>query len=366
MINKLSTILKQRLNKRSVDEFMTRVHKSGLICDHDKFKEHNLEVIGRNNKYRKYFHLIWRLLHNIHFTLCFINLVQGNKDSPRYYMDVHHSKYMGGIKHFIYPIAMFMSLISVVFIKVFNFNNNNTYYWLKVFEILKRYEILRSLGIWNNKDMATILNIIRLGVLVIPYLICSMLILMFMYSFFLIINIYEFPDILIYGFPSVLIYLLYGYSILNIGSNCVLCLFTVCGYSQIKLKAINKMIINLTKNSLIINRKINQLIEEHNSICIQIYKFNSFWKNLIQAILYLVFPLTLLLLHQSLFGKFGNISMPLLLLMCFLVCFGTTICFAYYLSNISKESIKSFNLLIKLKLNVKNLSRNQSIKVNFV
>ena len=368
MINKFGLYIKQRqLNSKSViKKLITNIYRSGLICDQDKFSQHNLEVTGRNYKYRKYFHLFWRLFHTFHITIALISYIKGNKDSPRYFMDAVQSKYYGGIKPFIYSIAIFLILIAVEIIKVFNFSDNNTYYWLKIFEKLKRYEILGSLRMWNQKEMQSLLYKIKFCVFVIPYITHLVMDLMFMFSLILVINVFNFPDIIIYGFPTVIIYVLHGYSVTNVGLNAGLCMFIVAQYSRIKFEAINKMTTNLAKNSFVINTKINQLIEEHNSICTQIWKYNIFWKKLIQGILFLMFPLNLLLLHQILFGKFGNHIMLLILLLTFLLCFGMVFYFAFFLSFITKESTKSFKLLIKLKVNIKNLTLNQSFKVYFL
>ena len=350
-----------QIKRTAIKDFVKSVHKCGLICDQNRFSDYSLQV-SKGNAFRKYFHLFWRLFHTFHYILILNNFINGNIDSPKHYLDIW-SKYMGGLKQFIYPISLFLSVISIQIIRIFNFSDNNAYYWLKVLEKLRRYEFLGSLGIWNT-NLRPVLIKTKYLALLIPYITGLSLFMMFLVSSVLMIKTYSFADLIIYGIPSVILYLIYGYSIVNITFHSVLCLFIICEYSRIKLKNVNKMTENLINKTFVNIKNVNQLIEEHNNICTQITKFNKFWKNFIQGILCLIFPMQLLVLHQLLFGKFETILFRLLFLLLFLLGFGLTSYFIFFFSLITKETNKSYKLLHRFKFK-NHLRLNQSIKVSF-
>ena len=367
MVLNFRQIVRQLVEMHSINDFVINIQKCGLICDRNKFIEHHLQVIDKKLKFRKYFHLLWRIAHTLQYIMSFISFIKGNKDSPRWYFDVVQSRYMGGFKQFIYPIGIFLPLISVIIIKIFNFSPDNTYTWLKIFKKLQRYETLGHLGMWNKREMLPLIFKIKISLKLIPYITVLIMLFQFLFSLILMVSVYNLVDFILYGIPSMIIYQSLGYSILYVTLHCVLCLFTVCEYCRLKFKSVNKMTEHLAKNCIgNTSKKLNQLLEEHNSICDQIVAYNKFWKNVLQGLIYPVLPLDLLVLHQLLFGKFENIFLPYLLLLVFLLSFGLLFSIIFLISLINKESNKSHKLLLKLKYRLKILKISENIKVSLI
>ena len=71
--------------------------------------------------------------------------------------------------------------------------------------------------------------------------------------------------------------------------------YIICYYFYLRLNLLNKEIFQITNNNNIwINRlKFKQILSEHNTICLQINKFNKFWKKYYFYLIFTIMPINL-------------------------------------------------------------------------
>ena len=132
----------------------------------------------------------------------------------------------------------------------------------------------------------------------------------------------------------------------------------VCHYCSVDLKVFNNTLKKLNSKLFISNSDIDFIIQKHNTICLNIFKFNKFWRQFIFIWFYTATPITQLTLHQLFFVELDNIFVKLLFLFLSLMvtAFGLTILImtasVNYQSNISYKLLNKY-LLTNSKIKIK-------------
>jgi hypothetical protein len=111
-------------------------------------------------------------------------------------------------------------------------------------------------------------------------------------------------------------------------------------------------------------KTIDQLIKDHNSICLDIKLYNKFWQKYYFSLTYTLIPINLLTLQLILFEKH---ILPLFcgLILSFFVTFVSHLTINIIIASINSEASKSYKSLLEMYLKTNSLlNTKRKIKVN--
>jgi hypothetical protein len=143
--------------------------------------------------------------------------------------------------------------------------------------------------------------------------------------------------------------------------------FIVCFYCKTIFKSFNysiKQLFDGKGKAFLKYKTIDQLVKDHNSICLDIKLYNKFWQKYYFSLTYTLIPIDLLLLQVILFEEH---ILPLLLAIIsfFLVTIGSHLMFNLMTASINSEASKSFKVLLQMYLKINSLlNTKRKIKVN--
>jgi hypothetical protein len=169
---------------------------------------------------------------------------------------------------------------------------------------------------------------------------------------------------IIYGILSALKSFGFFYFGTTIISYSLLYYFIVCYYCKIRFKSFNNKLKRITKLVIFFrHKKFLDLVEEHNSICCDIFMHNDFWRKYSFTIIYTIIPCSLMNL-QHLFFENINIGIRGLLLVFAIGALFSLFELNLLMASINREAQKSYTFLLKVLLDVKsNMKLSIRIKV---
>jgi len=174
-------------------------------------------------------------------------------------------------------------------------------------------------------------------------------------SVILVIASHDLIEIFKYGIPGILVYFSMGFPILFILSYSFLYYYIVCYYCRMRFRILNNFLVLKSANKMFIKYKlIDELFQEHNSICNKIVFYNKFWKHYFFAINYALIPFNLLLMQQIIFEK-TNLSIFMTLFSVLCGSLGSHLMLNSIIASSNKESSKSYKSLHNLFLNFINV-----------
>jgi len=302
--------------------------------------------------------IVFLLLNIIRSAICFI--ISKNERLPLYYFDF--LQYFNGITKFYYANSILCSILTLRIIHILNNSDLNDYKWLKIIEVLKGFESFNSIG-FNDKNLIKRyvhkIKSLKLLISILVQLSLSFMILLIITT--LVIN-FNYSDLIKYGLITAINYFIW-FHINAVGNiEVFLYYFIVCYYFKLRLKSFNKCLLSDKTEKVFLKFKaIDQLIEDHNRICLDIKTYNRFWKKYYFAFIYTLFPANLLILQLILFEKIS------FTVFCILFCFGlgtifSQLIFNFMTASITTETSKSYKALQKFYLHM-NYSMNISRKV---
>jgi hypothetical protein len=233
-----------------------------------------------------------------------LSLVIKNKRVPQYYFDL--IQYFGEYPEFYYLCAIFVSIFSFRILHIFNHSNSNDYLWFKILRVLNDSQSLDSLKIYNKNEIQKYVQKIKTFKFILNLCLYSALIFSFLTTLALILLYFDYSDLIKFGLLSAFVYLINSYFWISICGFSFFYYFIVCFYCRTIFKSFNNSIKQLFDGkgkTFLKYNIIDQLIKDHNSICLNIKLYNKFWQKYYFALAYTIIPINLLLLQLILFEE---------------------------------------------------------------
>jgi hypothetical protein len=302
----------------------------------------------------------------IYFFICVIRfaiLSIISKNRSVYYLDI--IQYLGEFPEFYYLCVVFASILCIGILHIFNHSNSNDYEWLNIIKVLNGSQSLDLLKIYNKNELQKYIQKIRTFKFFLNLFFYSLLALDFLTTLAVLFLSFNYSDLVKFGLLSAFIILINCYFWISVIGFSFLYYFIVCLYCKTIFKSFNNSIKQLFDGKTFLKYKtIDQLIKDHNSICLDIKLYNKFWQKYYFSLTYTLIPINLIFLQLILFED--KILLLLLILISF---FLGTICshlmFNLMTASINSEALKSFNTLLEMYFKTNSLlNTNRKIKVN--
>jgi hypothetical protein len=177
-------------------------------------------------------------------------------------------RYFGEFPEFYLLCAIFVSILLFRILHIFNHSNCNEYEWLNFIKVLNGSQSLDSLKINNKNEIQKYARKIKTFKFCLTF--CVYLILFFNYW-----------DLIRFGLLCAFIYLINCYFWMSVIGFSFFYYFNVCYYCKTILESFNNSIKQLfaEKGKEFLKYKtIDQLMNDHNSICLDIKINNKFWQ----------------------------------------------------------------------------------------
>jgi hypothetical protein len=144
--------------------------------------------------------------------------------------------------------------------------------------------------------------------------------------------------------------------------------FIVCFYCKTIFKSFNnsvKLLFDGKGKTFLKYKTIDQLMKDHNSICLDIKLYNKFWQKYYFSLIYTLIPMNLVLLQLILFEE-QILAMFLGMLSFFMGTIISHLMFNLMTASINSEASKSYKSLLELYLKTNSLlNMRRKLKVNF-
>jgi hypothetical protein len=302
----------------------------------------------------------------IYFFICVIRfaiLSIISKNRSVYYLDI--IQYLGEFPEFYYLCVVFASILCIRILHIFNHSNSNDYEWLNIIKVLNGSQSLDSLKIYNKNELQKYIQKIITFKFFLNFFFYSLLVFDFFSTLAVLFLFFNYSDLIKFGLLSAFINLINSYFWVSVIGFSFLYYFIVCLYCKTIFKSFNNSIKQLFDGKTFLKYKtIDQLMKDHNSICLDIKLYNKFWQKYYFSLTYTLIPINLIFLQLILFED--KILLLLLILISF---FLGTICshlmFNLMTASINSEALKSFNALLEMYFKTNSLlNTNRKIKVN--
>ena len=229
---------------------------------------------------------------------------------------------------------------------VYIINTGHNYEWFIIIRALSGLDKWARLGLYDRNIINEFVGKIAKIKQIAKYFLKCIYILVFFYIITVIILLMSVTEILLYGLLSGVLYLHMVYSVYQTTVYCFLYYYIICRFSQICVKQFNSRMRSLVLNKCFMNRKmLIKLLREHNTICNDLHKYNSFWKDYYFCVVYSIIPICLIYSHMILFQKisslFGFIAM-ILVDITFLL---TLLSINLITASINSETLKTYRIL---------------------
>jgi len=306
----------------------------------------------------------------IYFFICIIRygillMIINNKRVPQYYFDL--IQYFGEYPEFYYLGAIFFSIFCFRILYIFNHSNSNDYLWFKILRVLNGSQSLDSLKIYNKNEIQKYVQKIK----TFKFILNLFLYLVFSFSFFttlaLLFLFFNYLDFIKFGLLSTFIFLINSYFWTSVVGFSFLYYFIVCFYCKTIFKSFNNSIQQLFEGkgkAFLKYKTIDQLIKDHNSICLDIKLYNKFWQKYYFSLIYTLIPINLMALQLLLFE---NQILPLFFatISFFVGTIASHLMFNLMTASINSEASKSYNSFLEMYLKTNSLlNTKRKIKVN--
>jgi hypothetical protein len=305
----------------------------------------------------------------IHFFVCIIRYgilsIIFKKRISVYYFDLF--QYFGEFPEFYYIALIFGSFLCFRILHIFNHSNSNDYEWLNVIKVLNGSQSFDSLKIYNKDEIQKYVRKIKSFKFFLTLSFYSTLSFDFFTSLAVLYLFFNYSDLIIFGILSAFIYLMNCYFWMSVNGFSFFYYFIICFYCKIIFKSFNNSIKQLFdgKGKTFLKYKtIDQLIKDHNSICLDIKLYNKFWQKYYFSLTYTLIPINLLILQLILFEDH---ILPLFfsLISCFFGSFMSHLMFNLMTASINSEASKSYKSLLELYLKTNSLlNTKRKMKVN--
>jgi hypothetical protein len=333
--------------------FYTIDIKNSFVSDRQKF----VQKIKSN--------ILW-----IYFFVCIIrygvlSIIIKNKRVPQYYFDL--IQYFSEFPEFYYLITIFGSILCFGILYIFNHSNSNEYEWLKIIKVLNGSQSLDSLKINNKNEIQNYVQKIKSFKFSLNLCVYLTFTLAFFTSLAVLFLYFNCSDLIRFGILSAFIYLINAFFGMFVIGFSFLYYFIVCFYCKTIFKSFNNSIKQLFdgKGKAFLKYKIiDQIIEDHNSICLDIKLYNKFWQKYYFCLTYTLVPMNLVILQLILFEDH---ILPLFcaLILSFFGSFIFHLMFNLMTASINSEASKSYKSLLEMYLKTNSsLNNKRKIKVN--
>jgi hypothetical protein len=250
---------------------------------------------------------------------------------------------------------------------IFNHSNSNDYEWLKIIKVLNGSQSLDSFKIYNKNEIKNYVQKIKAFKYFLNLCVHSILIFVFLTSLAVLFLFFNYSDLIKFGLLSAFIFFISAYFGMFVIVFSFFYYFIVCFYCKTIFKSFNKSIKLLFDGkgkALLKYKTIDQLIKDHNSICLDIKLYNKFWQKYYFSLTYVLIPTNLVMLHITIFE---DQILPLfgVTLSFFLGTIGSHLMFNLMTASINSEASKSYKSLLEMYLKTNSLlNTNRKMKVN--
>jgi hypothetical protein len=290
------------------------------------------------------------------------------KTKKVHYFDI--IQYFGGFPEFYYLCAIFVLIFSFRILYIFNHSNSNDYEWLQIIKVLNGSQSFDSLKIYNKNEIQKYVQKIKSFKFFLNLFNYSHNIFNFFSTLAVLFLFFNYSDLIRFGILSAFIYLMISYFGLSISAFSFFYYFIVCFYCKTIFKSFNnfiKLLFDGKSKAFLKYKTVDQLIKDHNSICLDIKLYNKFWQKYYFGLTYTLIPMNLILLHIILFEE------QMLFLLCADILFflGTIIShfiFNLITASINSEASKSYKSLLQMYLKsnfLVNTRRKMKVNSNF-
>jgi hypothetical protein len=294
-----------------------------------------------------------------------LSIIFQDKGISLYYFDL--IQFYGKFPEFYYLCAISVSILSFRILHIFNHSNGHEYEWLKIIQVLNGSQSLDSLKIFNENGIRKYIRKIKSFNFFVNLFIYSTIAFHFLTAVAVLFLFFNYSDLIRFGLFSAFIYLINCYFWMTTIGFGFFYYFIVCFYCKTIFNSFNnsiKLLLDGKSEAFLKFKSIDQLIEDHNSICLEIKLYNKFWQKYYFSLTYTLIPMNLLLLQLILFEE------QILPLFCVSLstCLGTI--FSHFMfnlitSSINSEASKSNKSLHQMYLKANSLlNANRKIKVN--
>jgi hypothetical protein len=272
-----------------------------------------------------------------------------------YYFDLF--QYFGEFPEFYYTFLIFCSIFCFRILHIFNHSNINDYVWIKIIRALNGSQSFDSLKIYKKNEIQKYVQKIRTFKFLINLYVYSTLTFALFTSLTILFLFFNYSDLIRFGLLSAFIFLIDSYFWLSIIGFSFLYYFIVCFYCKTIFKSFNnsiKLLFDGKGKAFLKYKTIDQLIKDHNSICLDIKLCNKFWQKYYFSLTYTLIPTNLILLQLILFED-QILPVFFVCLFCFLYTIGSHLMFNLMTASINSEASKSYKSLLEMYLKTNSL-----------
>jgi hypothetical protein len=273
-----------------------------------------------------------------------------NRKFSLYYFDF--IQYFGEYPEFYYLCTIFCCIFCFRILYIFNHSNSNDYEWIKIIRALNDLQSLDSLKIYNKNAIQKYVRKIKTFKFFINLCIYSTLTSALFTSITVLFVFFNYSDLISFGLFSAFINLINCYFWFSVAGFSFLYYFIVCFYCKTIFKSFNnsiKLLFDGKGKAFLKYRTIDQLIKDHNSICLDIKLYNKFWQKYYFSLTYTLIPMNLILLQLMLFED-QILPLFFVCLLSFLITIGSHLMFNLMTSSINIEASKSYKSLLEMYL----------------
>ena len=328
--------------KIKVYDIFNELYKSGFICDANILGKQNLSP-RTFDSFRKYFNVFKSIIFILYYILCFLTFID-KRQVPIYYCDLTNHL-ANKIPQFFYSITLLAAVMSFVCFYYFNFSDKSDYYWLKIFKTLRSYEMNE---IHERQLSDTSIFIRKIKILFLLTLLARRIMIVLVFSLYSVVVLrFYWNSNLFFGIMGILIHTKMGELAVISYLNFIFYFYLVTQMCKFKLKHLNNTFENQSLKLFSSYSEIKRLVYNHNSICNEIVKTNTFWKRVYMGFIFTSNPITLLFCYQMLFTEMDNIIFFLVNLTSTILSFMGNIVLNMISASINKETKSTYVNLLK-------------------
>jgi hypothetical protein len=278
-----------------------------------------------------------------------------NRKFSLYHFDLY--QYFGEFPEFYYLCLIFCSIFCFRILHIFNHSNSNDYVWIKIIRTLNGSQSLDSLKIYNKNEIQKYIRKIKTFKFFLNLCVYSNLSFTFFTSLTVLFLFFNYSDLIRFGILSAFIYFINCYFWFSVTGFSFLYYFIVCFYCKTILKSFNnsiKLLFDGKGKAFLKYKTIDQLIKNHNSICLDIKIYNKFWQKYYFSLTYTLIPMNLIVLQLMLFED-QILPLFFVCLLSFLITIGSHLIFNLMTASINSEASKSYKSLLEMYLKTNSL-----------
>jgi hypothetical protein len=334
-------------------------YKYGILYKHDINNYFKNDSNKRRQKFKTWTLSVWLVFNIIRFSLYLYYSKNGRL--PLYYFDIIQN--FGGITVYSYTASLSATILSLRILTLFNNSNKSYFKWFEVINTLKEIEINDSLPFSGPKEFGSFTRRVKILKILIFYSFKFLDYALILASITVLINFYQFEDIIKYGIIASIIYWFWYHWICALTTYSILTFYIICEFCRIKFKLLNNKISEILSFEFIRLSAVDEILEEHNHICETIFLYNRFWKKFYFGLTYTLIVFSLLILQLILFEKILPI-LYFLILFSLLSAFLLLQIFSLITASVYKKSRESHKLIFKLLIEMDSiLDTRRKIKV---